>query len=280
MNVLARLLRAPAFHFLVLGGLLFALDGRAPAPAGRALGPAASDEDILLEEALALRLDRQDRLVRERLAGLVRVVEAGEVEDADGLARDARRLGLERHDLVVRRHLVQAMQLALAHGGSQDFPDEAALAAYLERHRERFMQPARLRFSHVFFARDRAGEPAGTAARAAVARLGSAAPAPAAPGDAFLSGSEIAGSEPELTRTFGAAFTAALAGLPAGRWAGPVESPFGWHVVLLHERIPPALPALDAVRARVVHGVLAERAASRLAERLAERRARHAGAPS
>jgi len=271
-----RLVAAPALQFVLLGGLVFALDRWSSPPVERLGAAARTDEEILLDEALALGLARDDRFVRERLAGLVRLADAGAVEDAARLERDARRLGLERHDLVVRRHLVQVMELALAHGGPREFPDDETLAAYLERHGERFAQPARLRFSHVFFARDRAGAPAAMAARAALTRLAGHPSAPPVPGlgDGFLDGSEIAGSVPELARRFGPAFSDAVARLPVGRWAGPVETPYGWHVVWVHERVPATRPALTAVRSRLVHAVLAEQAANRLERRLAERRAR------
>jgi hypothetical protein len=195
-----RLGRAPAVHFFVLGGLLFASQGWWPSRAPvRAPAPPLGDEELLLQEALALGLDRTDRFVRERLAGLVRVVDAGAVEDAPRLEREARRLGLERHDLVVRRHLVQAMELALAHGGPGEWPSDEVLAVYLERHAAQFTQPARLRFTHVFFARDRAGEPAATAAAAALTRLAAepVRPAPGSLGDGFLSGPDRGDAEAE-----------------------------------------------------------------------------------
>jgi peptidyl-prolyl cis-trans isomerase C len=271
-----RLVRAPALHFVVLGGLLFALHPSLPRAVERGAGVTRTDEEMLLDEALALGLDHNDRFVRARLAGLARLADAGGVEDAAGLDRTARRLGLERHDLVVRRHLVQMMELALAHGGSREVPEDATLAAYLDRHRDRFVEPMRLRFSHVFFARDRAGTPAAAAAEAALARLASqpmGLPAPAGMGDGFLDGPEIAGSAPQLARAFGPAFVDTVAGFPIGRWAGPVHTAYGWHVVRVDERVPAAMPTLAAVRSRVVQAVLAERAAGRLERRLAERRA-------
>ena len=87
MNLWRRLVRIPAIHFIVLGGLLFALDP-SPPPSERPPGVARSDEEILLDEALSLRLDRDDRFVRERLAGLVRLADAGALEDAAGLERE------------------------------------------------------------------------------------------------------------------------------------------------------------------------------------------------
>jgi hypothetical protein len=233
-----------------------------------------TDEQLLLDEALAIGLDHSDRLVSDRLAGLARLADAGAIEDAAALQREARRLGLEQHDVVVRRHLVQMMELALAHAGPDHQPSAAELAAYLERHRERFLQPPRLRLSHVFFARDRAGTAALPAAQAALARLTAHPSAPPPVGDAFLSGGVASGSEPELVGAFGPAFVRRLGDLPVGRWAGPIESAYGWHVVRVDERSPATLPSVAAVRRQLLQAMRAEENAARLERRLAELRAR------
>jgi hypothetical protein len=265
-----RLAGRPGVQVILLGGLLFAARHGFVPPSEEAGAAARSDEEVLLEQALALGLDRRDPFVRARLAGLAELARTGGVEDAAELERAARRLGLERHDLVVRRHLVQAMELALARGGARRWPSEAELAAHLAAHPARYAQPARWRFRHVFFARDRWGGDAAAAAQAAAAELARAGTSPpVAAGDAFLAGTTFAATAPDVARTFGPAFAAALDGLPAGRWAGPVESAYGWHVVWLDAHTPSTVPPLDAVRSRAVHAVLAEQAAARLADRLA-----------
>ena len=43
-------------------------------------------------------------------------------------------------------------------------------------------------------------------------------------------------STTEIGKQFGAAFAAKLSGLPVGQWQGPVESPFGLHLVLIEAR--------------------------------------------
>jgi hypothetical protein len=276
-----RLLRAPALHFLVLGGALFALDAvrEAPPPLlqiAAPIGRPPTDEELLLQEALALGIDRRDPLVRARLVALGRVAAGEALEDAAALERDARRLGLERHDLIVRRHLVHVMQLALAHGGPPVQPDDATLAAYVERHRARFVQPARVRFTHVFFARDRHGEPAAAAAARALASRGSAPGSEDARGvgDACPWGTTPSMSEPEIARRFGGAFAAALRQAPLGRWSGPVSSSYGVHVVRVDERTPERMPSFASVRSRALRGWLADEAAARFERRMAERRAR------
>ena len=38
---------------------------------------------------------------------------------------------------------------------------------------------------------------------------------------------------------------------PPGEWTGPLQSQYGWHYVLVSERLPPALLPFDAVRQQV-----------------------------
>lgn len=280
-----RLLRAPGLHFVVLGGLLFVahrllVPPSTGLPVAQAVeSQAPSDDEILFRDALAMGLDRNDPLVRARLAQLGELVAAGETEDPEAFEEEARRLGLDRSDVVVRRHLVHAMQLAMSHVGPSDWPTEQDVKAYFEAHRDDYRQPARYRFHHAFFARDRRGEAAPSAASDALARLreaGDASIGESTVGDSFLLGSDLNLSQPELARTLGADFAAALERAPTGRWLGPITSVYGSHLVWLSERVPASVPPLESVRSRVVHAVLAERARQRLEQGLQRRRAAYA----
>jgi parvulin-like peptidyl-prolyl isomerase len=79
-------------------------------------------------------------------------------------------------------------------------------------------------------------------------------------------------SDLQLERRFGPKFAAAFKTAPIGQWTGPLESPFGLHLVWLSQRIPAASPAFDSVRGRVVHDLLAEREAQQLERRIGQRR--------
>jgi parvulin-like peptidyl-prolyl isomerase len=58
---------------------------------------------------------------------------------------------------------------------------------------------------------------------------------------------------PDVERLFGQAFAARVGELPVGRWAGPVESGYGLHLVFVHERTPARLPDLADVRDAVAN---------------------------
>jgi parvulin-like peptidyl-prolyl isomerase len=68
----------------------------------------------------------------------------------------------------------------------------------------------------------------------------------------------------EASRAFGNDFAAKVDALPAGQWSGPLESPYGLHLVLVTERVAAARPALADVRPQVEREYLAERRKARL----------------
>ena len=254
--------------------------GRAPDPAEeRQIAADAIDDAILHREALALGLDRDDRSVRSRLVELGGLLGLDAGGGPPELELAARSLGLERSDPIIAAHLADMLRLALAKTEASDLPDEAELALYYERNAERFAQPARLRFAHVFVARDRRG--AATAADPALLleQLRARAVAPreaAAMGDPFVHGAELGPlTSGDIARLFGPAFAAAIDAAPVRQWTGPLRSAYGLHLVWVDERIAARLPALDAVRSRVVHGYLRERAQAKLRDRMKSLRARY-----
>jgi len=264
--------KKPLVHFLILGGLLFLLRiaaMRAPEK------PTAGDEELLYRAAVASGLDRGSEVVNQRLIDNMRFLEGGEAKGRDGgrLYTEAVALGFDRTDPVVRRVLVEQMRLVAEAGGLSDprpeAPTEAELADYLRRHQKRFRQPGQARLSHVFLDSDRRGAALEGDARRLLARLQAERVTPdAAPalGDPFFPGHHPALATPrDLAKIYGPAFARAVAGLPAGRWLGPVPSTYGLHLVWIHDSVPGAPATLKEVRNQVVLGLANERREARLA---------------
>src|SRR5207245_10447592 len=116
-----------------------------------ALVEKAIEEELLVREALARGLDRNDRSVRNWLVEQMRVLSDDTTDDSDRLYARARVLGLDRTDLVVRRILVQKMRLLAARTGERP-PSDADLEALYADHRNEYRPPARVTFWHVFLA--------------------------------------------------------------------------------------------------------------------------------
>src|SRR5215470_15490365 len=150
---------------------------------------------------------------------------------------------LERPDRIV---LTQGDLEQLGQGFARTWqrPPSAQELAGLVEHPESFRVEPRLGFRQVYLSRDRRGERLAADARSLLARLraGDGNGDPAALGDPLpLPAGEIA-------RLFGEGFAARLVELEPGRWEGPVESAYGLHLVLVKERVPGRMPALEEVR--------------------------------
>ena len=275
------LARRPLVRFVLIGSVLFALFGRGfpDQPGPPTLAPDASDEEVLFREALARDYHRSDAIVRRRLARNLRFArseptgrtlslparDAVARSDA-GLVDESIALGMHETDRVVRRRLVQKVKLGVTTRARAREPGDPELQAYLDAHPERFSRPARIRVSQIFFRDLERAASALDAAKRGQPIAGDALPLPS--DLSWLTRAEVA-------TQLGPRFADAIWSLPAGAWQGPITSPYGAHLVRIHERRPAQTASLASVRSAVREALLEERAALALEQRLTELRAWH-----
>jgi hypothetical protein len=254
--VIARLLREPVLHFLLIGIALFVAYGQ--------LAPPRDDgARIVVSQAIVDNLAReyQARWFRPPGNEELRMLIEAHVRD-EILYREGVALGLDRDDPVIKRRVRQKLEVIAEEQLARDAPTDAQLAEFLARNPGRFSRPDTVSFEQVLFpatATSAELEAARTAAAqgADPARLGQPSMLPqradAAPLDL-------------VARDFGAGFAAELANLPTDTWAGPVRSGFGLHLVRVTTRTPSVVPPLDEVRAAVAREWEHERRVASLAE--------------
>lgn len=239
------------------------------------------EEEILFREAVARGLMERDGGVQTRMIQKMLFLEGdATIDEAPALLARAIELGLHREDVVVRRILVQKMRLL----GGRLTDDQAVTPSDLERRyandRDRLRAPDRVTFSQVFVSRDRP-EPALERARALLGTLEStratATEGPAR-GDPFPLGHHLTGrARHDLDRTFGAHFGEAVfeAAETPGRWRGPIESAYGFHLVRVEGVEAGAVPDLDLVADRLRLEIEEERREANLEALLSDLRARY-----
>lgn len=294
-HLLRRLLRAPAAHFVALGAVAFVVLHPRAQPRELAAAPAEEivvgaadllgrslddfvEEEVLVREALALGLDRGERVVQARLTDIGRFLGLEGDEGVASVEDEARALDLQRRDPVVRRHLATLMRMYLSRLAPSEFPTEAELQQFLTAHAGDFAAPPRVRLAHVHLSRDRRGPSLPADAARLRRRLveGDTPPgAAAALGDPFARGSQIVASASEIDGIFGPGFAAAVETLAPRTWSEPIASTYGLHLVWVYERFPAFEPPLEEVRSRVLHRLLRDRREERLADRVAALRARY-----
>jgi parvulin-like peptidyl-prolyl isomerase len=168
------------------------------------------------------------------------------------LHREALALGLDRDDTIVRRRMAQKMEFLGQDIATAVEPDEATLRKFFDENAARYAKAARISFRHVYFSKDRRGDRLEADAREALAELAKGASEETV-GDPFLREHEFAdAAETDIASALGRDFAAQVVTLPAGEWRGPVASSYGVHLVSVSERAEPQPVEFDAVREAVL----------------------------
>lgn len=252
---MAKLLREPLLHFLVLGFALFLayswLSGR---------GVLSGDRIVITQgrvEQLAAGFEaiHQRMPTASEMDGMIEEVVREEV-----YSREAKSMGLDQDDTIIRRRLMTKLQFLSEDTTPIAEPTDAQLQEYLDAHAADFRVERHYSFTHVYLSPQRHGEHLGADMQALLAQLrqrdGKADAARL--GDPFLLElrfDDVAASE--LAHRFGADFETALRTLPTGAWSGPVSSSYGTHLVLISERADERTATLadarDSVRRKWIH---------------------------
>ncbi len=254
MPMTPTLRRSPLLVFLLLGIAVFALERWLAAGNGGQRVVTVTGEQV---DALRARWGAQwGRPPNGReLQGLIDEAVREEI-----LYREALRLSLDRDDPIVRRRLAQKMTFMLEDNAETPASAEHEVAEYFAAHAARYREPHRTTFRHVYLSAERRADPRRDAtALLHELRAGDAGGWRRA-GDPFMLLREYAErTDREIVELFGGEFSDALDALAPGGWHGPIRSAHGTHLVQVLGRTAPATPALDDVRERVAQDLMEAR---------------------
>jgi peptidyl-prolyl cis-trans isomerase C len=243
LNWLRAAIREPLLHFVAIGAVLFAVTALREQRAEHSEIRITAGEVEQLAKFWEAQAQRQP--TAEELQVLI-----DERIDEEVLAREAVRLGLDRDDVIVRRRLAQKMAFVSDDLAVVAEPSEAELREYFDAHRESYTTPDLYALRHVYFNPDRHTALDAEAQRA-LQRL-TRGTNPDEVGDPFMLPRELADvSRDDIQRDFGSVFAAAATRSAPGTWSGPVRSPFGVHLVKLESRTPRSAANFEDVRDRV-----------------------------
>ena len=173
---------------------------------------------------------------------------------SEALFREAMALNLNKNDQIIRRRLIQKMDY-LAQGFYDELKplSDTDLQAYYAEHRQRYQKPASATFSHVFISSEkRSVEEARVLAEALQKELnGERVPFENAPryGERFLyHRNYVNRDDDEIGSHFGNRFQEQLFGYQVSdTWQGPLQSNYGWHLVMLVKNSSSYIPELSAI---------------------------------
>ncbi|MCH8073962.1 MAG: peptidyl-prolyl cis-trans isomerase [Proteobacteria bacterium] len=247
---LRAVMREPLLHFLLAGAGLFLLFEIVSEP------ETTGDEQIIvtsghIEHLASLFAKTWHRAPSDvELRGLIDSFILEEV-----LYREATAIGLDQDDTIIRRRLKQKMEF-LVDDFSAAEPSDTDLQKFLDDNPDRFRIDARISFEHVYLV-----DADSNAIDAMLAALQSGEPLD--PGAAVPSGllprRFADASETSIGGQFGDSFKNAVFALDVDQWTGPVESPFGVHLVKVEQIEERRVPSLAEIRNVVARDWLADR---------------------
>ncbi len=303
MTLFARLNR-PWMHFIVLGCLLFYLQGiffpepkpvigplngariealqqqwfastgRLPTQQQRArMVSAELDRDMLFQRAVELEFYLYDTVVYQRLLRNMRFLRLGEGKSDQELYEEALQMRLHLGDEVVKRRLIQVMEQLLLAANPPQAVTEEELAAEFEKRRQELRRPPRYSIEHLYFNREREAEV--DAVIATIQERNLSAHEAREMSSPFLPGYQFMRQTPDqLARHFGAAFVKNLqeADPLPGEWRGPIRSTYGLHFVWVSEVEPDRDATLDEVRTQLLRDLESRAKAAALQDGIATMR--------
>jgi peptidyl-prolyl cis-trans isomerase C len=269
------ILREPLLHFLILGALLFLIYLWVNPPAKSAAPNQIQVSQNDLERMVQVFQKQWQRSpTKEELDGLVSAHLKEEV-----LYREALAMGLEKDDTIVRRRLAQKMEFLITDVTDPGSVEDKALQTFYEKNAARYRRAAKLTFRQIYFNPAKRGQRIGDEANATLKTLQKTHAGMNVPqdyGDRIMLQprySQI--STDDIARDFGREFADKLATLTPGSWQGPIQSGFGLHLVFIQRHETTSLLPLADIREQVLNDYLYELRQTRSEELVGKLKARY-----
>ncbi len=259
LAAIKRWLREPLLHFVLVGLALFAIYGYM----NRGLGGVESSKQIALTLDDLGQMDTYfvSQWHRQPTAEEFQAMVEDKIRE-EILYREALAMGLDKDDTIVKRRMAQKMQFLAEDVAAAREPTIEELKAWYEKNTDMFAMPSRVSFRHLYFSPDSRGQRAYDDAEKALAKIaGQPEDSKLAPSlaDQFMFQDYYGDRTSEqLAKEFGPKFAVAVSKLNPGSWQGPIESGYGWHLVFVDSVIPGRIPAFEEIEPDVKTAWLGE----------------------
>jgi peptidyl-prolyl cis-trans isomerase C len=276
VDLLKRAIREPLIHFLLFGFAIFVVYcfiNRGTTVGGNYQIVITLDDLKQLDASFVSQWNRQP--TQQEFNGLLESLVRQEILYREGLS-----LGLDKDDTIVKRRMAQKMEFISEDVASAHEPSAQELTAWFAKHSEQFALPGLVTFRHLFFGFDRRAQKAQSDADAAlrkIAGLAEDSPVAKSQADAFMFHDYYAEATPEqLAKEFGPDFAAAIFKLKSGSWQGPIQSAYGWHLIWIESIAPGRIPTLQEVEPDVKAAWLTDQKAEQWNATYSKLRSRYA----
>jgi hypothetical protein len=275
-STLKRWFREPLIHFMMLGVALFSFysyihRGRGGVELSKQI---ALTMDDLGQMALTFESQWRRPPTPQEFKGMVEDKVREEVLYREGLA-----MGLDKDDTIVKRRMAQKMEFLAEDLGTAHEPTAAELKTWFEKNSSQFTMPSRYSFRHVYFSPDRRGKNVQADAVKALAQIASHpedSKLAVSLADPFMFQDYYGDRTPEaLAKDFGPRFAVAIEKTKPASWQGPIESGYGWHLVFVDSVAPGRIPLFEEAESNVKKAWLADQKSRAWQKAYADMRAKY-----
>ena len=275
LKIFRHAFREPLVHFLLIGLTLFGLYAwieRGRTSNGNYQIVLTLDDLKQLDISFVSQWHRQP--TKEEFSGLVEGFIRQEILYREGLA-----MGLDKDDTIVKRRMAQKVEFLSEDVAAAHEPSTDELRNWYANNSQRFALADRATFRHLFFGFDRRGQNAQHDAQSALSKLARKpedSPLGKELADPFMFQDYYGDRAPDqLAKEFGPGFAIGLYKLKTGMWQGPIESGYGWHLVWIESITPGRVPAFEEVEPDVKTAWLADQKAIEWQKAYARMRAKY-----
>jgi len=274
--VLKRWLREPLLHFLLLGSALFGV--YAYLHRGRGGVESSRQITLSLDELRQMDMYFESQWHRQPTTAEFQAMVDDKVRE-EVLYREALAMGLDKDDTIVKRRMAQKMQFLAEDVAAAHEPSTAELKTWFEKNTDKFALPSRISFRHLYFSPDKRGKNAQQDAAKVLAKIAGQpedSKLAVSLADPFMFQDYYGDRAPSaIAKEFGPPFAIALEKVKPGSWQGPIESGYGWHLVYVDTVIPGRIPAFEEIEADVKTAWLGEQKQQAVQKAYAEMRAKY-----
>jgi len=247
-----RVFKEPLFQFFLIGIVLYAVY----ALFGKIDNSLDENTVIVTEGDLAWMADSwTKRWNRPPTAAEFKGLIDHHIEESI-LYQESLKMGLDKNDVIIRRRLAQKLRFLQEDLTKPPEPADEELDMYFNENIAKYSPEELITMTQIFFDPDNRDEATLRDAENTIKvlqKMDIADIEPAEYGDNFMLQNYYPGlSEIEIAKLFGNDFAQSVMVLKPGQWHGPILSGYGTHLVYISERIEPVQPIFTEVRELVL----------------------------
>ncbi len=276
LPALKRWLREPLLHFLLIGIAVFAVYGYTHR--GRGGFESSRQIALSLDDLRLMETYFESQWHRQPTPAEFQAMVEDKVKE-EVLYREGIAMGLDKDDTIVKRRMAQKVQFLAEDVAAAHEPSAEELKAWFEKNKDKFALPSRYSFRHLYFSPDKRGKNAQDDAAKTLAKIAGQpenSKLAVSLSDSFMFQDYYDDRAPSaIAKEFGPQFAVALEKVKPGSWQGPIESGYGWHLVFVDTVIPGHIPALEEIESDVKTTWLGEQKTTAWQKAYTEMRAKY-----